>query len=133
MKKTVLLVLLVVLVPLVPLVANAWEVTLKWIPPTTYADNITPINPLTDIKGYKIYYGTTSKGYTETPIIVTGNVDTFTVKGLTAKKYYFAMHTIDMDDDESVDSNEVFYKLKINPPAQSAGTATVYVTFGKTK
>ena len=106
----------------------AWNDVLTWIPPTTFADNITPLDPAIDIKGYRIYYGTVSGTYTNN--IEVGNVTTFTVTGLTKRKYFFAVTTIDQDGDESVYSNEVWHKLKIGAPGLNKSSVTLQVTWG---
>lgn len=75
--------------------------TLTWDSPTTNADG----TPLTDLVGYKIYYGTTSGNYTE--VIAVGNVTTYKVEGLQPGTYYFALTAYDTSGNESGYSNEV--------------------------
>ena len=57
----------------------AANVTLSWIPPTTNADG----TPLTDLAGYKIYFGVSSKNYTQN--IDVGNVTSYTVTNLSSR------------------------------------------------
>jgi len=79
------------------------SVALAWDAPTTYVDG----NPLTALMGYKIYYGTASGLYDQTPIDV-GNVTSFTVTGLSWDTvYYFVVTAQDAQYLESDYSNEV--------------------------
>ena len=81
---------------------HAANVTLSWIPPTTRADG----TPLTDLTGYKIYFGVSSKNYTQN--IDVGNVTSYTVANLsTGTAYYFATTAYDASSNESSFSNEV--------------------------
>ena len=81
---------------------HAANVTLSWIPPTTRADG----TPLTDLTGYKIYFGVSSKNYTQN--IDVGNVTSYTVANLsTGTAYYFATTAYDASSNESSFSNEI--------------------------
>ncbi len=42
-------------------ILSAGDATLSWDPPTTNADG----TPLTDLAGYRIYYGTSSGSYSQ--------------------------------------------------------------------
>ncbi len=75
--------------------------TLGWAAPTTNTDG----TPLTDLAGYKIYYGTSSGNYTK--VINAGNVTSYTVNDLPAGTYYFAVTTYDAQNIESGYSGEV--------------------------
>ena len=59
--------------------------TLSWDPPTINADG----TPLTDLAGYKVHYGTSSRNYTA--VIDVGNVITYKVKGLKPGTYFFVV------------------------------------------
>jgi fibronectin type 3 domain-containing protein len=75
---------------------------LTWDAPTTNTDE----TPLTDLDGYKVYYGTSSGSYTTS--INVGNVTTYTVTGLSSgTTYYFAVTAYDLSANESDYSNEV--------------------------
>ncbi len=64
--------------------------TLSWTPPTQNTDG----SPLTDLTGYKIYYGTTSGTYTKT-IPVGVNLTTYIVENLSnATTYYFVITAV---------------------------------------
>ncbi len=80
--------------------------TLTWDAPTTNADG----TPLTDLAGYKVYYGTTSGNYTD--VIDVGNVTTYKVEGLQPGTYYFAVTAYDTSGNESNYSNEVSKIIK---------------------
>ncbi len=88
---------------------------LSWTPSATNIDG----TPLTDLAGYKVYYGTTSGGYSSS--VDVGNV-TSTKVGNLAKNvtYYFAVTAYDTAGNESIYSNEV-YKLipDLIPPTGS--------------
>jgi hypothetical protein len=75
--------------------------TLSWEAPTTNADG----TPLTDLGGYKVYYGTSSGNYTVS--LDVGNVTTYKIDNLTPGTYYFAVTAYDTSGNESGYSNEV--------------------------
>jgi hypothetical protein len=74
--------------------------------PTTNADG----TPLTDLAGYKIYYGTSSGVYSV--IIDVGNVITYKVEGLQLGTYYFAVTAYENSRNEGGYSNEVSRIIK---------------------
>jgi hypothetical protein len=75
--------------------------TLTWDAPTTNADG----TPLTDLAGYKVYYGTTSGNYTD--VIDVGNVITYKVEDLQPGTDYFAVTVYNNSRNEGGYSNEV--------------------------
>lgn len=75
--------------------------TLSWDVPTTNTDG----TPLTNLAGYKIYYGTSSGNYTK--IIDVGNVTTYVINNLAPGTYYFTTSAYDTSGIESGYSNEV--------------------------
>lgn len=80
------------------------SVTLTWIAPTTNVDG----THLTDLAGYKVYYGTTRGPYAQ--FIDTGNVNTtytLDVSGLAPGTYYIAVTAYNSSGSESVYSNAV--------------------------
>ena len=96
------------------------EVTLKWDPPKSGS-----------VAGYNLYIGTGSRYYAE-PLDV-GNVLTYTVSGLSAKTYYFAVTAYDSMNYESAYSNEVSVAVVPKPVISSmsasmitSNTATIY-------
>ena len=71
------------------------QATLSWAVPTTNVDG----TPLTDLAGYKVYYGTTPGVYSS---IVVGNVTSHQIVGLTkGQNYYFTVTAYDMAGYES--------------------------------
>ncbi|MBI5755919.1 MAG: fibronectin type III domain-containing protein [Nitrospirae bacterium] len=100
--------------------AHAGQAVLTWDPPTTNTDG----TPLTDLAGYKIYYGMSSGGYGTS--IDTGNVTTYTISGLTEKvTYYFAATTYNTYGNESNNSNEVYKTIPdATPPVISSVTVS---------
>lgn len=80
----------------------AGQATLSWTAPTTNVDGTL----LTDLAGYKIYYGTASGNYPT--VINVNNVLTHTISGLTdGMTYYFVATAYDFTYNESNYSNEV--------------------------
>lgn len=86
--------------------STSYSSTLTWDPPTTNADG----TPLTDLAGYKIYYGTSSGNYTK--VIDVGDVTTYKVEGLNPGTYYFTVTAYDISGNESGYSNEVSKTIK---------------------
>lgn len=82
--------------------AQTAEIQLAWDKPTTNADG----TPLTDLAGYKIYYGHQSKNYQF--VLDVKNQTSYTITGLeSGKTYYFAVTAYDIVRNESNFSNEV--------------------------
>ena len=73
---------------------------LSWITPTNYSDG----SPLV-VAGYRIYYGTTSKSYSQSVAIKKGST-TQTVLSLPAGTWFFAVTAVDAAGNESAPSNE---------------------------
>ena len=67
--------------------AGASSVNLTWQAPTENSDG----SPLTDLKGYKIHYGTQSQNYTGAISVDNPTLTTYLVASLPAGKYYFAV------------------------------------------
>lgn len=76
-------------------------VTLSWEPPTTNVDG----SPVTDLAGYRIYYGLSSRNYSW--VIDVGNVTTYKIENLSPNTYYFTVTAYDTSGNESDYSNEV--------------------------
>ncbi len=86
---------------LTPAPLFAGTASLSWVAPTTNVDG----TPLTDLAGYKIYYGTSSGNYTSN--INIGNATNYQVANLTnGLIYYFAVTASDTSGNESGYSNE---------------------------
>ena len=77
-------------------------ISLAWDAPTTNADG----SPLTDLAGYRIYYGTSSGVYAQS--VDVGNVTTYTLTPLNKEQTYFIAATAyNTSNNEGGFSNEV--------------------------
>ncbi|UCG07373.1 MAG: fibronectin type III domain-containing protein [Desulfobacterales bacterium] len=86
---------------LLPLLAYSADVTLAW-----------DANTEPDLDGYKVYYGTSSRNYTNS--VDAGNITEYTITGLTeGTTYYFAATAYDALDNESGYSAEVVYTITV--------------------
>ena len=77
--------------------------TLSWTPPTQNTDG----SPLTDLSGYKIYYGNESGNYQTSIQIDNPGIAIYVVEYLTPNTYYFVLTAINSNGVESRFSNEV--------------------------
>ncbi len=84
------------------------NVQITWQPPLTNTDGST----LTDLKGYRIVYGTQAGQYTTSIPVNSTGVATYTVEDLpTGQKYYFSMVSVNSAGTESDYSPEVVVNL----------------------
>ena len=79
------------------------SVTLSWIAPTQNTDG----TPLTDLAGYRIYYGTASRQYEQRVEIDSAGVLSAVIENLTPGTWYFAATAIAASGVESDPSAEV--------------------------
>jgi hypothetical protein len=77
------------------------SVTLSWTAPTQNEDG----SALTDLAGYKLYWGTTPGTYTDTAVIDNPSITTFTVDGLPPGTYEFVATSLNAAGIESRYSN----------------------------
>lgn len=82
-------------------------VTLGWVAPTENVDGTT----LTDLAGFRIYYGTASRAYTDMVEVTSPSATSHTLN-LPSGDYHVAMTAMDAEGNESAYSNEV---LKSTP------------------
>lgn len=75
--------------------------TLAWTPPTQNTDG----SALTNLRGYKVHYGTRS-GHYEVSISIEAGLTRYTIDGLTPGKYFFAVTAVSGDGVESNFSGE---------------------------
>jgi hypothetical protein len=98
--------------------ASAGTATLTWQQPTTYEDGA----PLTDLAGYKVYYGTSTGVYTNT--VDVGNVLTYQVPNLTdGVTYYFNVTAYNTALLHSGYATEVSKTIPASSYALSVGSA----------
>ena len=93
--------------------AEAGQAIVTWDPPTTNEDG----TPLTDLAGYRLYYGRASGTYSTT--VDVHNVRTYTVTNLAEGTWFFAATAYDTTGNESRYSNEVSKALKVAPAPPS--------------
>jgi hypothetical protein len=75
--------------------------TLSWTPPTQNTDGST----LTNLAGYRLYYGTSATALTQSVQIANPSVSTYVIDGLTPTTYYFAVRAYTSGGAESANSN----------------------------
>jgi hypothetical protein len=109
----------VIVVPVVPAdpvvivdpIAPVEPVTdqVSWVAPSEREDN-SPIS-LSEIAGYKIYYGTNQGNYINTIDIIDSTAESYIFNELTAGTYYVVLTTYDTQGRESQYSNELVMSL----------------------
>ncbi len=108
--------LYVVALILYGLPVHAGSANLTWKAPTTNVDGTT----LTDLAGYKIYYGTSSGAYTSA--VDVGNVTSYQVQNLSdGSTYFFAVTDYNANFVESAFSTEVSKAIPLSQGALSGG------------
>ncbi len=88
--------------------SGAGTASLSWIPPMTRADG----SVLSDMAGYRVYYGTSSGSYPNSIDVPNPGVADYVVENLLPGNYYFVVTAYDASGSESVYSNEA--KIAIN-------------------
>ncbi len=76
--------------------------SLSWTPPVTNSDG----SPLTDLSGYKLYYGTSQGSYGYEIQIDNPGITTFVVDNLSPNTYYFVAAALNSAGVASIYSNE---------------------------
>ncbi|HEX7235515.1 MAG TPA: putative Ig domain-containing protein [Gammaproteobacteria bacterium] len=79
----------------------AGSATLTWLPPTTNTNG----TALTNLAGYKVYWGTSQGNYTSSVTIMNPGLATYVVGNLTPNTYYFTVTALNSAGTESVFSN----------------------------
>jgi hypothetical protein len=75
--------------------------SLSWTPPTRNTDGTT----LTNLSGYRIYYGTSSSSLNQTVQVNNPSVSTYVIENLSPATYYFAVKSLTSSGAESALSN----------------------------
>lgn len=94
---------------------------LKWTPPTKNTDG----SALTDLAGYRIYYGTSASALTQTVEVANASISTYEPEIFGSGTYYFAVRAVNAAGNESVNSN-VASKLMDYTPAVAAVPPVVW-------
>ena len=81
------------------------EISLSWVAPSERENN-QPMS-LSEIAGYKIYYGSKPNKYNNSVNIKDGSADGYTLRSLRAGTYFFSLTTYDIDGRESKQSPPV--------------------------
>jgi hypothetical protein len=102
--------------------------TLSWYPPATYVSG----TALTNLAGYKVYYGTVSSTYTQVMNVgLTSNpaAPAYTLTALAAGSiYFFAVTAYDSSGNESAFSNEVSKSFMSNVTTTTTTVRTTTTT-----
>jgi Putative Ig domain len=75
--------------------------TLSWIPPTTNTDE----SPLTDLAGYKVYWGPAADAFPNSVTLTNPGLTTYVVTDLVPGTYFFAATALNSSGAESVRSD----------------------------
>jgi hypothetical protein len=81
------------------------DINLSWVAPAEREDD-SPL-PMSEIAGYKIYYGTSQGQYPNSIDVNDGTANGYTITNLSSGTYYFVVTTYDMDGRESGHSQVV--------------------------
>ena len=79
------------------------EVSLTWSAPTRNSDG----SLLTNISGYRVYYGQSSGSYSRTLSLPSPSLNSVVIESLATGKWYFAIRTLTSDGQESKLSTQV--------------------------
>jgi len=82
--------------------AKDGDVTLSWAPPARNSDGTT----LTNLAGYRVYYGQTSGQYSRTLSLPSPSLTTVGIEGLATGTWYFAVKALAADGQESALSQQ---------------------------
>lgn len=82
---------------------NSGAATLAWEAPTSNTDG----TPLTNLAGYRIYYGSNAADLTQTVQITSVGLQTYVIDNLQAGTWYFAIMAVTTTGTESALSNMV--------------------------
>jgi len=94
--------------PSTPAPVVTGSIALSWSAPTTNSDG----TPITDLAGYRVYYGTASGFYTDNLTITNPGTLTATITNLPADTYYVIVRAFNSVNSESQASVEVSKTIK---------------------
>lgn len=80
--------------------ATSGTATLSWIAPTQNNDG----SPITDLAGYRIYYGTSSNALNQTVQVASASATGYVISSLPVGTWYFAVSSYTTDGAESAPS-----------------------------
>ena len=112
MRRNMTLAIIALLLALTAFEAGADTVKLSWNPPTTYTDN----SELTDLGGYKVFWGTSSGNYTKNETVLTcvgcpdpigTETEMACIPVAPGQTYHFAATAFNANGTESAYSEEV--------------------------
>lgn len=84
------------------------SVTLSWQPPTKNTDG----TPLTNLAGYRVYYGLAAGQYTQTVSLPNPGLSSVVIEGLSPTRWYFAIKAYNGSGVESAYSASVSYLVQ---------------------
>jgi hypothetical protein len=73
------------------------SVTLSWLPPTTNTNG----TPLTNLSGYKIYYGTNASSLNQSVQITNSGISSYVIENLSPATWYFSLVSYNSSNVES--------------------------------
>lgn len=85
------------------------DITLSWVAPVAREDE-SPIS-LSDISGYRVYYGTMPGVYPIQVIVNDGSADHVTLNDMSPGTYYFVLTTVDSGGRESSYSDIIVFNI----------------------
>jgi hypothetical protein len=80
--------------------STAGTATVSWTPPTENTNG----TALTNLAGFKVYYGTSSSSMTQVAQVANAGATDYVVTGLTSGTWYFAVTSYTTDGEESAQS-----------------------------
>jgi hypothetical protein len=83
--------------------ASNGNATLNWVPPTQNTDGTS----LTNLAGYRIYYGTSATSLTQVIQVANAGMAAYVIENLSPATYYFALKAYTSSGAESAQSNVV--------------------------
>jgi len=81
--------------------------TISWLPPTTNTNG----TPLSNLAGYKIYYGTSPTSLTQSAQIASPGITTYTIENLSPATWYFSLVSYNSANVESTPSAVVSFTI----------------------